>query len=205
MSNGEATYQEGFKDGTITPLNVQDDITDATIINIGQIVDAGSPPFADSRETGSTYRKDVYGIMKEPVAAKFVIIDMRTKNLVAVSNKFLLTGVHRETREKFQILYGFDEQWMLSVFGEDVPVYTLSGVLLNLKDDKDWVRSFHSFYQEELRASVLVRRNRQAVLYYSNRMLRGYPIGRIETDDSNEETSVRFTLSMLIRKDRFSG
>lgn len=205
MPNGELSGSEsGFVDGSKAVEDVSADIDASVLEIIGQQVNVGvlGSGYQNALKTGSRYRKEVFGVMKDPSPAKFVVINMDTNAPIVASNKFLLTSVRRVTAEKFQVLYGFDEKWMLSTFGADVPIYTLSGVLINLKGDQDWVSDFHNFYENWLKASSLVRNNRQAVLYYSNRMIRGYPISKTEIDSSEAETSVAFTIDMLVRKDK---
>ncbi len=178
-------------------------INDDVLLTLGAQIESSPPAvYDDSLVTGSRYKKQIFGVMKDPKPAKFAVLNMDTRAIIAASNQFLLTSVRRATREKFQMLYGFDERWMLSTFGADVPVYSITGLLINLKGDQDWVRSFHLFYDKWLRASSLVRNKRQALLYYSNRMIRGYPISKEETDDSSTETSVIFNINMLVRKDK---
>ena len=202
----ELDFDQDMANGTKSVEDIEASIDTSTLESIGEQVDAGgfADVYSDALENGSRYKKQIFGFMKEPRPAKFVVVDMNSKIPVVASNKFLLTGVRRETREKFQVLHSFDERWMLSTFGKDVPVYSLSGVLINLKDDQDWVRDFHYFYENWLRASQLVKSKQQAVLYYSNRMIRGYPIGKIEMDDSSSETSVAFNMNMLVRKDKIA-
>lgn len=158
--------------------------------------------FLSATSNSDQTKKDIFGAMKEPIAARFSIVNLNDlKTHVASSNKFILTSVRRETKEKFQVLYGFDEEWMLSVFGQDVPMYSISGILMNLSGEQDWVGAFHLFYNKFMRASKLVRKNRQVALIYSNRIIRGYPISKIETDNSENETYVQFNINMLVKYD----
>jgi hypothetical protein len=200
-------FNVGMGNGTESASESEAKVENAVLSELDAQIEPGVDPrnYYNAVKPGWDAKKDIWGGMKEPTAAKFKIRNMITNEIVAVSNKFLLTGVNRETREKFQILYGFDEQWMLSSFGKDVPMFGIVGVLINLKGDKDWVRDFHLFYETYMRDSVLVKNKRQVELHYSNRMIRGYPVAKTEYDDSANETFVQFNMSMLVRQDKVSG
>jgi len=60
---------------------------------------------------GSKHIKNIFGAFKQPVAARFSVIDMNTSEYIVTSTKFILGAVQLATREKYQISYGFDERW----------------------------------------------------------------------------------------------
>ena len=155
-------------------------------------------------------KKKVFGKLKKPKPARLSVINMKTGKYEVTSTKFILTAVRRDKREKFQATTGFGEEFLFSVFGKEISIYSISGTLMNLSSDgvtedghgMDWVRDMDEFYDLYLRAYKLVKENRQAVLHYSNRIIRGYIIGKIESDDSNSESYVNFNMSMVVRKDK---
>ena len=60
---------------------------------------------------GSKHLKNTFGAFKQPVAARFSVIDMTTSKYIVTSTRFILGAVQLATREKYQISYGFDERW----------------------------------------------------------------------------------------------
>lgn len=203
---GELDYNNNMGNGTESAETSEATVEEAVLSQLDANVEIGVETKNQyiGTKPGFVAKKDTWGKMKEPVAAKFKIRNMISNEFVAFSSKFLLTSVRRETKEKFQVLYGFDEQWMLSSFGKDVPVYTITGILINLRGDKDWVANFHAFYDTFMRASVLAKAKNQVQLHYSNRMIRGYPVAKTEVDDSTNETFVQFSISMLVRQDKIT-
>lgn len=197
-------------DGSRSPSSVFSEID--SLIDLGTVVDLGTIKKNYNAMTGVIAdKKNVYGKFKEPVPARISILDMNTAEYVVTSTKFLLTGVRREKREKFQILRGFGEEWLLSVFGKDVAIYGITGTLINLHSDKassddgkgaDWVRDFDELYDIFMRAYILVQKKYQVVLHYSNRLIRGYVIGKVENDNSENQTFVNFSMNILVRKDK---
>lgn len=202
----EVGYNNNMGNGTEPASTSEETVEKVVLSQLDANVEIGVDPKNQYIGTKPGYiaKKDTWGGMKEPVAAKFKIRNMISGNIIALSSKFLLTSVRRETREKFQVLYGFDEKWMLSSFGKDVPMYNITGILINLGGDKDWVASFHAFYETFMRASALVKGKNQVQLHYSNRMIRGYPVAKSELDDSTNETFVQFNISMLVRQDKIT-
>ena len=157
--------------------------------------------FNGLRQGSKTY-KDVFGRLKEPVAARFSVMDLNTAEYIVTSTKFLLSSVQPSSREKVQAIRGFGEEYFFNAFGKDVPIYTISGVLINFRSAHDWVRDFKDLYENYLRAYVLVREKWMAVLHYSNRWIRGYPISFNESETSEAETYVPFNMQMVVRKDK---
>lgn len=156
-------------------------------------------------KTGSTYRKMILGTPKDPVPARISVLDLAADKYVATSTSFLLLTVQRDRREVVQMVRGFDEKFLITSFGRDIPVYNISGALLNLKGPQDWVSMMNDFYENYLRASKLIEHNYQAVLHYSNRWMRGYMLSFSETDRSDNNLYLGFGMSMAIRRDRVVG
>ena len=59
----------------------------------------------------SKHLKDTFGAFKQPVAARFSVINMNTSEYIVTSTRFILGAVQLVTREKYQVSYGFDERW----------------------------------------------------------------------------------------------
>lgn len=158
--------------------------------------------------TGSRTKKDLFGTFKTPKAARISVLDLSEPGprYIATSTQFLLTGVNRQRQEKWQAIYGFDEEFMFSSFGQDIPVYRISGGLLNMSGDKyDWTRNMHQYYEDYLRAKRLVQLKRVAVLHYSNRWVRGYPVRFTENETAQTDTYSTFSIDLVVRRDRFAG
>lgn len=187
--------------GDFTPAQVFSDITG----EVRKALEASSPNDDTIKNFNAIIEglniKDIHGTMKTPRPAELGVINMATGKYVAKTTKFILTGVARSKREKFQVTHGFDEEWLMTVFGKDVSLYRLSGYLVNLGGEKDWPRYLDFVYDHYLRAAVCVDNGWQVYLKYSNRVLRGYVVGKSEEDISEHDSYLQFSLDYLIRKD----
>lgn len=183
--------------GTKPPEEVFAEINAKVEANISPAADFSTVKINfNGLKEGSKTHKDVFGRLKEPVAARFSVIDLNTAEYVVTSTKFLLSSVQPSNREKIQAIRGFGEECFFNAFGKDVPIYTISGVLINFRGVHDWVKDFRDLYDNYLRAYVLVKEKWMAVLHYSNRWIRGYPISFNESETSEAETYVPFNMQM---------
>ena len=187
--------------GDKTPAQVFSDIASAVDTNLLEANSTDTPKNYNALTLGDQVRKDVNGSFKTPRAAELGVIDMATGKYIAKTTKFILTGVSRPKIEKYQVTHGFDEEWLMTVFGKDISLYTISGVLINGNGEKDWVHDFDEIYDSYLRASVCVDRGWQVYIKYSNRIIRGYIVGKMEADDSEAEAYINFSANFLVRKD----
>jgi len=184
---------------------------EAVFAEMNALIDAALTPTADISTAGKNYNglrsdskviKNVFGNLKEPVAARLSVIDMATSEYIVTSTRFILTAVNISSSEKFQVTYSFDEEWLFSVFGKEVPIYDISGILINFKSPHDWTKDFKELYENYMRAYVLVKNKWMAVLHYSNRWIRGYPIFYSNMASSETETFAPFSMRMVVRKDK---
>lgn len=153
------------------------------------------------------HRKLNYGVNKSPVAAEFRIESLAkpSQPVVARSSKFFLGGVSYEKSENSNFSKGFDEDYLFTVFGKNPMQISITGLLLNLAGDQDWVQAMNDFYDNYLRAYQLVQYNQIAVLIHSNRRISGYPIAFNASYDSGSEVTQPFNIGMIVRRDRFVG
>lgn len=162
-----------------------------------------SGPVYDGLVEGSRYRKQTWGDLKEPKAAAFRVQTLEgPPSTIALSTQFILTTVTEIRREKANIISGFDEEKLLSVFGGEAKMYQLQGVLMDLAGSQDWTLNMKEFYEKYLRATQLVKTRRIAVLEYSNRWVSGYPLNFQNTNTSAEFGVTRFGMEMFVRRDR---
>ena len=183
----------------------------AVFSELENLVEANTSPSADLTTAGinmnglrtdSKIIKDVFGSFKEPVAARFSVINIATSEYIITSTKFILNLVNTVDVEKFQATKSFDEEWLFSVFGKEVSTYDIQGTLINFKGEHDWVKDFKYLYDNYMRAYKLVQNKWMAVLHYSNRWIRGYPVFYSTTSSSQTETHVPFQMRMVVRKDK---
>ncbi|MFA7709572.1 MAG: hypothetical protein WCY30_00535 [Candidatus Neomarinimicrobiota bacterium] len=151
---------------------------------------------------GDKIIKNVVGSLRDPVAARISVLDMKTSSYIITSTKFILTSINIANSEKVQATHSLDEEWLLSVFGKEIPVYTIGGVLMNYDGEGNWIRYFKDLYENYLRAYILAKNKWMAVLHYSNRWIRGYFTNYTIDDRSEYGTYVPFTMMMIVRKDK---
>lgn len=132
--------------GTKTP--------EAVFADMDTMVEASFSPAADlstvrdydkfnGLRPGSKVYKNVFGKLKEPVAARFSVMDLNTSEYIVTSTKFLLSGVQPSSKEKIQAIRGFGEEYFFNAFGKDVPIYMISGVLINFRSPTEEQRIDH--------------------------------------------------------------
>jgi len=162
-----------------------------------------APPLAFGNITDSA-KKDTLGTIKEPVAARFLISKLdatQENNDIYQIRRFILTVVQRTSREKVQALQAFDSKFFLTSMGEEIPVYTISGILLDMSGEHDWSTQFDNEYNTKLKASCLIKDGNIAILIFGNRWIRCYPINYTRVHSADTESYCRFDMDLLVRED----
>jgi len=107
--------------GTKSPESVFADMNDLIDATLTPNADLSTVKVTfDGLRTGSKVIKDVFGQLKEPVAARLSVIDMVTSEYIVTSTRFILNSVNTASTEKFQVMHSFDEEWLFSVLGKGI-------------------------------------------------------------------------------------
>ncbi len=144
-----------------------------------------------------------------------------------MTNKFFLESIAKPKMERFQILETFGDSKLL-FFGERTKVYTIGGMLLEgldstqlddqiiqLQDQKDqnmaiqlrnqyrWSTGLQTFWDNNLRGSLLAENGYVANLYTERALLTGYPLQLQVARDTNSPFLVNFQMSWAIFSEIF--
>ena len=151
-------------------------------------------------------------IQKETREAHMQLIQASGQKKVINENpeyRFMISNAKFPQREKYQIMrtFGSDPDF-LSMFGEDVKVWTFSGFLRNEKrikeplgpGDGDWVNAIQSRYEAEFRASKLARRRQMLRLVMADLVIEGYMLNlNVSRNARNGDKRAAFSFKMLVR------
>ena len=126
-------------------------------------------------------------------------------NIIAYTNRFYLTAVHEERKERLQILETFGDPAVF-FFDEQTKIYNFSGSLLESSTSDTylptyrylWGSAFHRLYEELARGTKLAEKNRIAVLSFENYLLYGW-IANLNMQRDSIQTAKQFSFSMIIR------
>jgi hypothetical protein len=131
------------------------------------------------------------------------------KGVVAYTNRFYLTNVQRESKERMQIAETFGEA-AVSFFDAQTRIYNFSGSLLeNNTADKGsftyrylWASAFQKLYDDIARGSKLTQNKNIAVLSFENYLIYGW-LANLVMAQNSAETTHQFSFSMVVRDHKF--
>ena len=165
-------------------------------------------------------------LVLEESPAVILILDLTTGSAVFSSNKFILQSISRPKTEKFQIQETFGNS-KLFFFGDRTKIYTIQGQLLEAVNTTDppltqpgttdanggtavmqdymqfkWLSAFQTFYDTQLRGSLLAENNQIAMLYAEGVLMKGYPIQLTTVRDGAQEFLAQFQMTWIIVEER---
>jgi hypothetical protein len=139
----------------------------------------------------------------EAVDALIYILD-RSSSVVAVTNKFYLTGLQMTFKERAQLLETFSSS-NISFFGDSIKVYHLTGIALDYasQEEAGEYKFFHQsslmlLYNELLRGSQLIQNKQIAVLKVLNHTIYGYPLNLVTAYSAPNDKMAQFSISWLV-------
>lgn len=131
--------------------------------------------------------------------------------VIAMSNRFYLTGAQETMEERAQILDTFGLP-SYSFYGEKSKIYNFSGHVLDADSSNStyryknqWSVALTAMYNDLLRGSKLAEFKREAVLIYRNIRLRGFILNLNIVRSASNPNSNAFSFSMLIVKQEYLG
>lgn len=122
--------------------------------------------------------------------------------------RFLVTQMSMPSRERFSIMrtFGTDQNFFMT-FGQEPRIWNIAGILPRSgpgNSARDWYRHFTQFYNERLRADLMVQRSEFAVFIVGRLLLEGYVVSfDTNVDSQMDDVSVPFTMSFFVRSARF--
>ncbi len=122
-----------------------------------------------------------------------------------ITNKFFLDNMQISMREKFQLMETFGAA-NISFFGEAARVYTFSANTVDAPSQDSGISqgkyyqqsSILKMYNEELRGSQLIKKNRVAVLKTANHLIYGYPLNLQIVYNAHRDPVTRFSLQFIV-------
>lgn len=135
-----------------------------------------------------------------------MVVDADNFSMKHYTDKFYLTAFQEARNEKVQVVETFGDP-NVSFFGERAKTYQGAGIVLEADSSNRlfpekyrWASSLSKFYDEELRGSELVRKNRIAVIYVGNYRLQGYFLNLILSTNANDSYKKQFSFNFLVKK-----
>lgn len=164
-------------------------------------------------------QKDYDGNISEIQEPGYLLIkNIDTGNIVAATNKFLVTDWQETRMEKLQVIETFHSS-TLNWFDEKTKNYAFAGVLLeaeraipllsldtdNVKHTYLWSQSFRKLWSEYLRGTKLVENNNICVISLMNNIMFGYPHSINFTTNANRPNLVNFQFQFICAKQHIVG
>lgn len=137
--------------------------------------------------------------VKDPVTQKLAEVLVGTGNAGEGGTgfiDFLLTRVQENFTEKFQVVEGLSDNFVVYVFGQGAPQFSYSGVLLNTyqDDQRVWMTKL---YQDVLRGTQLARRRKLLRLRYDSVIVSGVMLNLNIAIEADREDRVPFSFSFI--------
>lgn len=117
--------------------------------------------------------------------------------------KFFLQSVGRARQERMQIFETFTTSWIF-FFGEQTPIYTMSGTLLKGKNH-NWLNDFLDQYERAFRGTRAVERDATIQINVLDNILEGYIFNINLNQNAINHLGVPFSFNMVILKEHIGG
>jgi hypothetical protein len=111
---------------------------------------------------------------------------------------FLLQQAPISIQEDISIVKTLADNYVLYTFGQNPPVFTYSGVLLNTLQD-DQALNMYRVYRDMIRATQLARRKKTVRLRYDSYIVNGVATALTMTQSAGTEMSLPFTLTLVVK------
>lgn len=128
-------------------------------------------------------------------------------SLLIAYEKFILTEVRENRREKFQIFETFDLP-SIFFFNERTKMYSFSGYLVDgehqerrgskVTDAREWTTQFKKLWDSKLRGTVLAKNGHIAILNFNNNLIYGYPVNLTLGNSANAPFIASFSFDMIV-------
>ena len=112
---------------------------------------------------------------------------------------FLLQQADHSTNEKFSVTEVLSDNYVSFFFGQQAPVFTYRGMLMNTFQD-DWAMNMNRLFRSIARGTQLARRGLLLYLRYDSVLVSGVLTALNTTHRAESETGVPFSFQMLVKK-----
>jgi len=126
-------------------------------------------------------------------------VDKKSKDEVDMLppyTKFFLTGVSEGHTERNQIIQTFGDFYVF-FFGEQAPIYTFSGSLVNAKNT-NWLSDFMFYYENFFRGTKAVQNNTKIVITYQGRLVEGFLLGTSNVTRGDDPFKVDMNFQVVV-------
>lgn len=142
-----------------------------------------------------TRTAQVFDTLKQKVAGNEVGGDFST--IIGYMNFFLTSATHGY-REKVQIDEVLSDNYVAHFFGQEAPIWSYSGILLNTWQD-DWLPNFLRLYSSVLRGTKLASLNNVIRLKYDSLVVSGTLLGFNWELSGANEMLIPFGFQLLVK------
>lgn len=144
-------------------------------------------------------RKLFVDTVKDPVTQKLAEVLVGTGNAGEGGTgfiDFLLQRVNERFTEKYQVVEGLSDNFVVYLFGQGAPTFSYSGMLLNTyqDDQRVWMTKL---YQDVLRGTQLARRRKLLRLRYDSVIVSGVMLDLNMALEADKEDRVPFTFNFI--------
>jgi len=112
---------------------------------------------------------------------------------------FLLQSAQENLQEKFQVVDVLSDNYVSYFFGQQPPIFSYAGVLLNSLQD-DWRIKMHQLYETLLRGTKLARYKVVVSLAYDSVIVTGAMISMSQVLGAQNELAVPFNFQLLVKR-----
>lgn len=142
---------------------------------------------------------------KANTEAVIMVLDNKSGVIKHITNKFFLSDMQMSMREKFQLMETFGAA-NISFFGENARIYSFSANTVDAASQDSGVSRGKYFYQssilkmynEVLRGTQLIKKDRIAIIKTNNHLIYGYPLNLNVTYNAIRDPVTTFTLQFLV-------
>lgn len=159
------------------------------------------------KNSSKTQPKELVEVKNEH--AVISVVDAKTYETFYFTDRFYLSNFTESRNEKLQIIETFGEPH-ITFFGEQVKTYQGQGFVLEADSSNfvfpnkyRWASSLNLFYEEHLRGSQLVKKNRIVILYVGNNVLYGYFANLNLATNANDPYKKQFSFNFIVVKHDF--
>ena len=160
-------------------------------------------PFIHTKSAPDSLANEIQ--TKANAEAVIMILEQSTGIIKHITNKFFLANMQMSMREKVQLMETFGAA-NVSFFGEAARVYIFSASTVDAPSQDSGIGSGKYYYQssilkmynEELRGSQLIKKNRIAVMKVHNHLIYGFPLSLQIVYDANIEPVTQFVLQFVV-------
>lgn len=155
---------------------------------------------ADNTVGEDPYKGAYIGFIEKKDSPVRLKIENKSSNAVRVIDRFFLTYVSYERKEKIQMMSMLDSSDMIYFFGDSPVMVSFAGVCLDTYNFQ-WLKEFTDLYSNEMRGSVATALGTTVKILYDDEELEGVVINMTTSKSSTSlnQGEVKFTMILTDR------